>query len=60
VAWALRVSRSAMQQCKERLVQLIQEFMGTDILIEVLRVPGWKNSLNASRERLACRYERRN
>jgi hypothetical protein len=49
-----------MQQCKERLVQLIQEFMGTDILIEVLRVPGWKNSLNASRERLACRYERRN
>jgi DNA-binding NarL/FixJ family response regulator len=60
VAWALRVSRSAMQQCKERLVHLIREFMGRDILVEVLRVPGWKNSLNASRERLACRFERRN
>jgi hypothetical protein len=60
VAWALRVSRSAMQQCKERLVQLIQEFMGVDILVEVLRLPGWKDNLNTTRERLACRFERRN
>jgi DNA-directed RNA polymerase specialized sigma subunit len=60
VAWALRVSRSAMQQCKERLVHLIREFMGVDILVEVLRLPGWKDNLNASRERLACRFERRN
>ena len=60
VAWAFKVSRSTMQQCKERLVKLIQEFMGVDILIEVLRLPGWKDNLNASRERLACRYERRN
>jgi hypothetical protein len=59
-AWALRVSRSAMQQCKERLVQLIREFMGRDILVEVLRLPGWKDNLNATRERLACRFERRN
>jgi hypothetical protein len=60
VAWAFKVSRSAMQQCKERLVHLIREFMGVDILIEVLRVPGWKDNLNTSRERLACRFERRN
>jgi DNA-binding NarL/FixJ family response regulator len=60
VAWALRVSRSAMQQCKERLVHLIREFMGRDILVEVLRLPGWKDDLNASRQRLACRFERRN
>ena len=60
VAWALRVSRSAMQQCKERLVHLIREFMGRDILVEVLRLPGWKDNLNASRQRLACRFERRN
>ena len=60
VAWAFKVSRSTMQQCKERLVKLIQEFMGVDILIDVLRLPGWKDNLNASRERLACRYERRN
>jgi DNA-binding NarL/FixJ family response regulator len=60
VAWALRVSRSAMQQCKERLVHLIREFMGRDILVEVLRLPGWKDNLNTTRERLACRFDRRN
>jgi DNA-directed RNA polymerase specialized sigma subunit len=60
VAVVFKVSRSAMQQCKERLVELIQEFMGVDILVEILRLPRWRNGLNASRERLACRYERRN
>ncbi len=60
VAMAFKVSRSTMQVSKNRLVNLIREFMGTDILIEVLRVPGWRNSLNATRERVACRYERRN
>ena len=60
VAWAFKVSRSAMQQCKDRLVKLIKEFMGVDILIEVRRLPGWKHDLNTTRERLACRYERRN
>jgi DNA-binding NarL/FixJ family response regulator len=59
VAWAFKVSRSTMQQCKNRLVKLIQEFMGMDILVEAQRVPGWKDHLNASRERLACRFERR-
>ena len=59
VAWGFKVSRSAMQQCKERLVQQIKEFMGVDILFEVLRLPGWKHNLNTTREKLACRYERR-
>jgi hypothetical protein len=31
-----------------------------DILVEVLRLPGWKDNLNTTRERLACRFERRN
>jgi hypothetical protein len=52
-------SRSAMQQCKERLAILIREFLGMDILIEVLRLPGWRNDLNTAREGQACRYERR-
>ena len=60
VAVAFKVSRSAMQQCKDRLAILIQEFLGIDILIEVLRLPGWRNDLNTAKERLACRYERRN
>jgi DNA-directed RNA polymerase sigma subunit (sigma70/sigma32) len=59
VAVAFKVSRSTMQQCKDRLATLIREFLGVDILIEVLRLPGWRNDLNTTRERLACRYERR-
>jgi hypothetical protein len=59
VAVAFKVSRSLMQQCKDRLVDLISEFMGVDILIEVRRMPGWRNDLNLTREKLACRYERR-
>ena len=60
VALVFKVSRSAMQQCKNRLVALIQEFMGVDILVEVRRLPGWRNDLNTTKEKLACRHERRN
>jgi DNA-binding CsgD family transcriptional regulator len=60
VAVAFKVSRSTMQQCKDHLARLIREFLGLDILIEVLRLPGWRNDLNTARERLTCRYERRN
>ena len=60
VAVAFRVSRSAMQECKNRLADLIREFMGMDILIEVRRLPGWKDNLNTARATLACRYDRRN
>ena len=60
VAIAFRVSRSTMQSCKNRLVDLIREFMGVDILIEVLRLPGWKDNLNTTRAKLACRFDRRN
>jgi DNA-directed RNA polymerase sigma subunit (sigma70/sigma32) len=38
VAVAFKVSRSAMQQCKDGLAILIREFLGVDILIEVLRL----------------------
>jgi hypothetical protein len=44
---------------KERLALKIQEYMGSDILIQIRRKPNWKDSLDASRERLACREERR-
>ena len=60
VVVAFKVSGSTMQQCKNRLAVLIQEFLGVDILVEVLRLPGWRNDLNTAKERLACRYERRN
>ena len=60
VALAFRVNRSTMQACKNRLVDLIQEFLGVDILIEVLRLPGWRHDLNTTRAKLACRFDRRN
>jgi len=33
-------------------------FIGSNIIIQIQRRPGWKDSINASRERLACRDER--
>jgi hypothetical protein len=55
----LRVDRSTIQYFKNRLADKILDYMGLDILIEIRRWPGWKNSLNASRERLACKVDRR-
>jgi hypothetical protein len=59
VAILFKVSRSAMQFCKLKLIQLIREFMGADILAEVRRLPLWKDGLNAISERQACRHARR-
>jgi hypothetical protein len=36
----------------------ILEFMGADIMIEVRRRPQWRNSLEATREKQACRVQR--
>jgi hypothetical protein len=33
--------------------------MGNDILIQIQRHPAWKDSINSTREKLACRDERR-
>ena len=60
LAVALQVDRSTLQLCKNRLAALILEYMGMDILVEVRRLPGWQNDLNTTREKLACRHERRN
>jgi len=59
VAILFKVSRSTMQECKERLVMLIQEFMGMDILQDIQRSPDWRINLDIRRERLACRFDRR-
>ena len=59
VAVAFKVDRSTMQNSKSRLADLILEFMGVDILVEVRRLPGWKHDMNTNREKLACRHERR-
>lgn len=44
----------------EKLSVKILVFMGVDILAVILKRPGWKNNLDAERERLACKHQRRN
>jgi len=58
IARKLRVNDSKIQTIKKHLAEAIVAFMGEDILIEVRRLPAWRNSINASRERLACKHER--
>jgi hypothetical protein len=44
---------------KCRFAGSIAGFFGADIIIEIQRRPAWKDSMNANREKLACREERR-
>jgi DNA-binding NarL/FixJ family response regulator len=53
------LNNSTLLYHKERLALKIQDFMGSDILIQIRHKPNWKDNLDASRERLACREERR-
>jgi len=55
----LRRSRSALQQDKDRLARLVCEHLGHDILLQVQTQPRWMDNVAASREKLACRHERR-
>jgi hypothetical protein len=48
-----------MQGDKRKLALKIQEFMGSDILIQIRRKPNWQDSLDTTREKLVCREERR-
>jgi len=54
----LRRSRSALQNDKDRLAQLVREHLGEDILTRVQESPRWKEHVAANREKLACAYER--
>jgi hypothetical protein len=54
-----KVSASTIQDTKRKLGIKLLEFMGADILAQVRRQPRWKDLLVATRERLACRDERK-
>ncbi len=58
-AHVLRVSDTIMQHSKRDLRAKILEFMGIGILVEIQRRPQWKDGMDAIRERMACREERR-
>jgi hypothetical protein len=55
----LRRSRTSLQNDKIRLGRVIRECLGEDILIQVQVRPTWTHTLDAVRERLTCRAERR-
>ena len=59
IARSFGLDPSTIQYFKKRLAVKILDWMGPDILIEIRKLPGWKNNLNAERERLACRNHRR-
>ena len=54
----LKRSRTSLQADKVRLGRLIRERLGGDILSVVQARPTWRSSLDAIRERFACRRER--
>jgi DNA-binding CsgD family transcriptional regulator len=59
MARQLGVCPSTIQHRKKNLALKILEFLGADILIEVCKSPRWKQDLQATREKMACREERR-
>jgi DNA-binding CsgD family transcriptional regulator len=59
-ALSMGVSSWTVAADREKLSVKILEFMGVDILAVILKRPGWKNNLNANRERLACKHQRGN
>jgi hypothetical protein len=58
IARKLRTTDSRIQTIKRHLAKALIEFMGPEILQEIQRLPAWKNSINATKERLACKHER--
>ena len=58
IARTLNTTDSAIQTSKRRLRIKIVEFMGPEILIEIQRKPKWRNDIIATRERMACKYQR--
>ena len=59
VANAVGMSRSTIQSHKNRLSDAVLAFMGPELLRELQRPAQWRINMQAVRQKLACRYERR-
>ena len=57
-AKSFRVCDSTMQGDKRKLAVKILNFMGSDILVQIKKLPRWKDDLLTSREKLNCKHER--
>ena len=51
-------SRSALQNDKVRLANLVRECLGDNIVSQVLTQPAWHDNVDAARDRQACRWDR--
>ena len=58
MARKLGVCTSTINHSKKHLAVKILEFMGCNILVEIQRSPRWKQDLETTREKMACKYER--
>lgn len=58
IARKLGVCSSTIHHRKRTLAEKILAFHGPDILVQVQSSPRWKESLDATRERLACKHDR--
>jgi hypothetical protein len=59
VARKRQLNSSTILYHKRRLADAVLEHFGKDIIPQVLRKPNWKDSLDSTREKMACREERR-
>ena len=58
VADRLKISASTLNTARQQLRNQAVAFFGPDILSEIVKLPQWRNNLQAHREMLACREER--
>jgi FixJ family two-component response regulator len=58
IAKELRVCSSTISHRKTRIAKSIVEFMGPQILTEIAKKPKWIDNLTATKERMACRFDR--
>jgi hypothetical protein len=58
IARKLKTTDSRLQTIKRHLAKAIVQFMGPEIWQEIQKSPAWMNSLNAARQRLACKHAR--
>lgn len=59
VARKVGVSDSTMQSYRRKIAAKALEFLGADVLADIVREPGWRINLDTEREAQACRNERR-
>ena len=58
VAHAAGVSRSTIQNHKNRLSEAVRAFMGQELMQQLQGSPQWRINIRAAREKMAARYSR--